>query len=154
MSAPLTRVDLTFIPQRVNHWLRFGQPLRESVRDRWRRIALFVPGAVLCRVLWEANEYGTTRWQLGVLQAGDTGQTLQRMSGVLPGAVRLLHVSGEPKVQQVLRLIDTIEALGFAPADAAPAYWRTVHNRLSVHQPPPIYSPERHAAHLAAAPLR
>jgi hypothetical protein len=33
------RVSLAFVEHRVNVWLRFGQPVREIVLDRWRRVA-------------------------------------------------------------------------------------------------------------------
>ena len=46
------------------------------------------------------------------------------------------------------RVVDAIEAMGIAPADAAPDYWRHVHNRLSAGQEPNPYTPERHAAWL------
>jgi hypothetical protein len=35
------RVSLAFVEHRVNVWLRFGQPVRETVLDRWRRVAVF-----------------------------------------------------------------------------------------------------------------
>jgi hypothetical protein len=114
MSEPfgaLTRVVLAFVPERVNNRLRFGNPKYELVLDRWRNSAHFLPGAVFCRVCWLANDYGTTLWLLSVLQAGRPGEALQRMAGVLPGAHRLLHVSGELKVKEALHLIDGI-ALG------------------------------------------
>ena len=40
------RVSLAFVEHRVNVYLRFGQPARKIVLDRWRRAALFAPGAV------------------------------------------------------------------------------------------------------------
>ena len=150
----LTRVVLAYVPERVNNRLRFGKPAHQFNIDRWRSSAHFAPGAVFCRVFWLANDYGTDAWLLSVLQAGRPGQPLQRMAGVLPGALCLLHVSGEPKVQQVLRIIDSIEALGIAPTDVSPAYWQLLHGRLAVHQPLPEYTPERHAAHLAGEDFR
>ena len=63
------QVSLAFVEQRVNVWLRFGKPVRETVLNRWRRVAVFESGAVCCRVNWIANDYGTALWQLMVLQA-------------------------------------------------------------------------------------
>jgi hypothetical protein len=157
VTAPigsLTRVVLAFVPERVNNRLRFGKPTYELVLDRWRSCAHFLPGAVFCRVCWLANDYGTTVWHLSVLQAGRPGQPLQRMAGVLPGALRLLHASSELKVQSVLSLIDGIEALGIAPADVSPVYWQLLHGRLAARQPMPEYTFERHAAHLAGEVFR
>lgn len=153
-NQSLTRVVLAFIPERVNNRLRFGKPVHETILDRWRRIAHFSPSSIFCRICWLANDYGTTIWHLSVLQAGSPGQPLQRMAGVLPGALRLLHVSGELKVQQVLRLVDGIEALGIDPADASPTYWQLLHNRLATREALPDYTVERHEAYLAGEVLR
>jgi hypothetical protein len=67
-NTPLTRVSLAFVERRINLYLRFGHPVRELRLDRWRRCAVFLPAALFCRVRWESNVYGTTRWQLTVLQ--------------------------------------------------------------------------------------
>lgn len=58
------RVSLAFVEHRVNVWLRFGQPTVEIVLDRWRRVAMFTPRTVCCRVKWIGNDYGTALWQL------------------------------------------------------------------------------------------
>lgn len=157
MSAPaqhLTRVVLAFVPERVNNRLRFGRPVHEVVLDRWRTIVQFSPDSVFCRVCWLANDYGTIVWHLSVLQAGKAGEPLQSMAGVMPGARRFLHVSGELKVQRLLQLIDDIEALGIDPVAVSPAYWQLLHNRLATREPLPDYTLERHAAHLAGEVFR
>lgn len=153
-DPPLTRVSLAYVEHRINLYLRFGWPLRELRLDRWRRCASFAPGAVLCRVRWESNDYGTTRWQLMVLQACTPGERMQRIAGVRPGAQLLLRAEGEAAMKAVLQRIDAIEALGFDPSQAAPAYWRTLGNRLAARQPLPTYSAERHAAWLRGEDLR
>lgn len=149
MNSSLTRVALIFDRQRINTYLRFGQPRREHVVDARRRVAEFDAGAVFCRVRWEANVYGTTVWQLAVLQAIGSGMRFQRVAGVVPGATLLLHVGGARKTQSVLALVDTIEAAGCDPVDVATDYWRLIHHRLVARAELPAYSPERHAAHLA-----
>jgi len=153
-NPPLTRVSLAYVEHRINLYLRFGRPLRELRLDRWRRCASFAPGAVFCRVRWESNDYGTTRWQLMVLQACTPGERMQRIAGIRPGAQVLLRAEGEAAVQAVLQRIDAIEALAIDPADAAPAYWRTLGNRLAARQPLPVYGAERHAAWLCGEALR
>ena len=153
-DTPLTRVSLAFIVQRINLYLRFGHPVRELRLDRWRRCAVFLPAALFCRVRWESNDYGTTRWQLMVLQAGTPLDAVQRILGIQPGARLLLHAEGEQQVQSVLPQIDAIEALGIDPTAVSPAYWRTLGNRLSARLPLPAYTVERHAAHLAGEVLR
>ena len=148
------RVSLAFVEHRVNVWLRFGQPVRETVLDRWRRVATFEPNAVCCRVKWIGNDYGTALWQLMVLQAPMPHDGAQRVAGIAPGARILLRADGEPQVKAVLEVIDAIEALGIEPAAVAATYWRTVANRLAARQPLPDYTTERHEAHLARGALR
>jgi hypothetical protein len=148
------RVSLAFVEHRVNVWLRFGQPVRETALDRWRRVTTFEPNAVCCRVKWIGNDYGTALWQLMVLQAPTPFDGAQRIAGVAPGARILLRADGEQQVKAVLKVIDAIEALGIEPAAVAATYWRTVGNRLAARQPLPDYTTERHAAHLARGALR
>ncbi|HEI6793840.1 MULTISPECIES: DUF2840 domain-containing protein [Enterobacteriaceae] len=153
-SEPLTRVSLAYVEQRINLYLRFGQPVRTVQLDRWRRCAVFLPAAIFCRIYWQANDYGTTRWQLIVLQACRPLEAMQRIPGVRPGARLLLHAEGEQKVRSVLAQLDTIEALDIDPADVSPAYWCTLGNRLAAHRPLPHYTAERHAAWLAGRMLQ
>ncbi|MDY4316882.1 DUF2840 domain-containing protein [Pectobacterium actinidiae] len=148
-NVPLTRVSLAYIEPRFKLYLRFGEPARTLRLDRWRRCAVFLPGAMFCRIRWQANDYGTVRWQLMVMQAGTPLDDVQRIPGVRPGARLLLHAEGENAVRSVLERIDGIEALGIAPAATSPAYWRTLGNRLAARLPLPEYTAERHAAWLA-----
>ncbi|OZA30040.1 MAG: transposase [Hydrogenophilales bacterium 17-61-9] len=153
-DMPLTRVSLAFVERRINLYLRFGHPVRELRLDRWRRCAVFLPAAMFCRVRWESNDYGTTRWQLMILQACTPLDVVQRIAGIQPGARLLLCAEGERQVQSVLPQIDAIEALGINPAAVSPAYWRTLGNRLSARLPLPAYTVERHAAYLTGEVLR
>lgn len=153
-GTPLTHVSLAFVAQRINLYLRFGHPVHELRLDRWRRCAAFLPAAMFCRVRWESNDYGTTRWQLMVLQACTPLDAVQRIAGIQPGARLLLCAEGERQVQSVLPQIDAIEALGIDPAAVSPAYWRMLGNRLSARFPLPVYTTERHAAYLAGKVLR
>ncbi|MDU5688126.1 MAG: DUF2840 domain-containing protein, partial [Kluyvera cryocrescens] len=66
-NVPLTRVSLAYIEPRFKLYLRFGEPARTLRLDHWRRCAVFLPGAMFCRIRWEANDYGTIRWQLMVM---------------------------------------------------------------------------------------
>ena len=148
------QVSLAFVEQRVNMWLRFGKPVRETVQNRWRRVAVFEPGAVCCGVKWIANDYGTALWQLMVLQAPMPFDSAQRVAGVVPGARILLRADGELQVKAVLVVIDSIEALGIDPCAVAVTYCPMVGNRLAARQPLPDYTTERHVAHLAREALR
>ncbi|MCC7330465.1 MAG: DUF2840 domain-containing protein [Gammaproteobacteria bacterium] len=148
-----TRVSLAYVEQRIDIYLRFGEPARTVRLDRWRRVAVFLPGAMFCRIRWQANDYGTIRWQLMVMQACTPLDAAQRISGVLPGARLLLHAEGGRAVRAVLPQIDAVEAQGIAPAAVSPAYWRTLGNRLAARLPLPAYTAERHAALLAGKVL-
>ncbi len=152
-STPLTRVALAYIESRFKLYLRFGEPARTLQLDRWRRSAVFLPGTMFCRIRWHANDYGTVRWQLMVMQAATPLDDVQRIPGVRPGARLLLHAEGENAVRAVLERIDSIDALGIAPAAASPAYWRTLANRLAARLPLPEYTAERHAAWLTGGAL-
>ncbi|WP_322084571.1 DUF2840 domain-containing protein [Burkholderia sp. BCC1972] len=152
-ATPLTRVSLAYIEQRIDLYLRFGEPARIVRLDRCRRVAMFLPGALFCRIRWHANDYGTIRWQLMVMQACTPLDAAQRIPGVLPGARLLLHAEGEPTVRAVLAQFDAIETLGIGLADVSPAYWRTLGNRLAARLPLPEYTAERHAAWLVVRTL-
>jgi hypothetical protein len=153
-EPPLTRVSLAFVEHRINLYLRFAHPVRELRLDRWRRCAMFVPDALFCRIRWESNDYGTTRWQLMVLRACTAHDVVQRIAGIKPGAHLLLCAEGERQVQAVLQQIDAIEALDIDPPATSPAYWRALGNRLAARLPLPVYTTERHTAYLAGAGLR
>lgn len=148
-NVPLTRVSLAYIEPQFKLYLRFGEPARTLRLDRWRRCAVFLPGAMFCRIRWQANDYGTIRWQLMVMQAATPLDAVQRIPGVQPGARLLLHAEGENAVRAVLERIDAIDAQGIAAIDVSPAYWRTLANRLAARSPLPEYTAERHAAWLA-----
>lgn len=147
-------VTLAFVEERVKVWLRFGRPVRETVLNRWRRIAVFEPSTVCCRVKWIANDCGTDLWQLMVLQAPTSFDGAQRIAGLVPGARVLLRADGELQVKAVLVVIDDMEALGIDPITVAVTYWRMIGNRLAARQPLPGYTPERHAAHIARGALQ
>ena len=152
-NVPLTRVALAYIEPRFKLYLRFGEPARTLQLDRWRRCAVFLPNAMLCRIRWQANDYGTIRWQLLVMQTATPFDAVQRIPGVQPGARLLMHAEGDASVRAVLERIDGIEALGIAAIDVSPAYWRTLANRLAARSPLPEYTAERHAAWLAGKVL-
>lgn len=152
-NVPLTRVSLAYLEHRFKFYLRFGEPARTLQLDRWRRCAVFLPGAMLCRIRWQANDYGTIRWQLMVMQACTPPDAAQRIPGVHPGARLLLHTEGDANVRAVLERIGGIEALGIAAIDVSPAFWRTLGNRLAARLALPEYTVERHAAWLTGKVL-
>ena len=144
----LTRVSLCFIEHRVNIYLRFGQYARRQRQSHQRSQVLLPSMAVFCRVHWEANDYGTARWNVMVLRAGSPAERLQRVPGIHPGARILLHVEGERNVRAVFAQIDAIEAMALDPADVCLDYWIALGNRLHGRGALPHYTTERHEAWL------
>ena len=146
--SELTHVELTWLKRRIENWIRFGSIAEEHVIDRERRIVSFAPGTIFAFVRWGSNDYGTVASRIDILRAVGPGERYTTVPFVRPGGDSLLRVSGWPKVERVLQAIDTVEALGIDPADAAPEHWRHIHNRLSVGEQPRPYTHSRHQAWL------
>ena len=121
----LTTVEILWLERRIENRIRFGRHVAEKSLDRNRRVLSFSPGSIFAFV----QRYSTVPW-------------------IAPGGESLLRLSGWPKVERVLQLIDAVEALGIDPADVAPEYWHHVHNRLSVNETPRPYTKSRHQAWL------
>jgi hypothetical protein len=143
-----TRVQLTWLEGRVEHWIRFGAVVEETLIDRRRRVVAFDPDAIFAFVRWASNDFGTIVSRLDIVRAVAPGEAYSTLPHVRPGGEILLRQSGWPKVQQVLQAIDAVEALGLAAAAAAPDHWRHLHNRLSAGQPARPYTLARHRAWL------
>ena len=150
MSEHLTRVEIAFYPEHLNHWLRFGAPDEQHDLDRRRSLALFRPGRVFGYVRWQANEYGTQDWRFPIVKTAEPSLFLSRIEGVHPGGEVLLLATGNEKVKRALLQIDALEATGFEPADVSPDYYRHVHNRIAAGQPIRPYTEPQHAAYWAA----
>jgi hypothetical protein len=144
----LTHVELLWLEKRIENWIRFGRVTEEQVLDKRRRIVSFAPGSIFAFVRWTSNDFGTVISRVDVIRAVAPGQRCVTVPYVRPGGDILLRLSGWTKVERVLQLIDTIEALGIDPADAAPDYWHHIHNRLSVNEVPRPYTRTRHQAWL------
>lgn len=146
MTSHLTRVELVSSPRQFNVYLRFGTPIQIVQTGEQRRYAYFEPGSVFCRVWWQGNHYGTTRWQVAVLRAKWTRSAMLKIDGVRPGAAVLLCVEGDRRAKSVLRLIGDLERRGMRPETVAPTYWGVVHNRLMGRGEVGRYASGRHAA--------
>ncbi len=144
----LTHVELTWIEKRIEHWLRFGRRAEQTILDRRRSVSSFAPGSIFGFVRWGANDNGTVISRMDIVRAVEPGAHLQTLPFVRPGGEILLRVDGWPKVERVLQAVDEVEALGIDPADAAPEYWRTLHNRLTAGHEASNYTRERHEAWL------
>ena len=144
----LTHVELFWQEGAREHWLRFGRQAGDRVIDRRRRIVSFAPGAIFAFIRWAANDYGTVSSNIDIVRPVSRGEAFSTLPHVDPGGEILLHLHGWPKVVQVLRAIDAIEALSIAPEDVSPDHWRHIHNRLAAGLPPRSYSLARHQAWL------
>ncbi|MGL3111802.1 DUF2840 domain-containing protein [Bradyrhizobium sp. BR 1432] len=147
-GVALTHVELTWIEKRIEHWLRFGRRAEEKILDRRRSISSFNPGSIFGFVRWASNDYGTVVSRMDIVRAVEGGQRYQTLPFVRPGGEILLRVDSWPKVERVLQAVDAIEALAIDPADAAPEYWRHLHNRLAAGHAPRGYTREQHVAWL------
>jgi hypothetical protein len=147
-AGDLTTVELLWLEKRIENRVRFGRPVSEKVLDRNRRVLSFSPGSVFAFVRWTSNDFGTVLSRIDILRAVTPGQAYSTLPWITPGGESVLRLSGWPKVERVLQIIDVVEALGIDPADAAPDYWHHVHNRLSVNETPRPYTRSRHQAWL------
>src|SRR5215470_8311838 len=147
-ASDLTTVEILWLDKRIENRVRFGRPVAEKTVDRNRRVLSFVPGSIFAFVRWTSNDFGTVLSRIDILRAPALGQRYSTVPWITPGGESLLRLSGWPKVERALQLIDAVEALGIDPADAAPDYWHHVHNRLSVNEAPRPYTRSRHQAWL------
>ncbi|MBR0963989.1 DUF2840 domain-containing protein [Bradyrhizobium diazoefficiens] len=148
VSSSLTTVELLWLAKRIENRVRFGRPVSERILDGNRRVLSFAPGSIFAFVRWTSNDFGTVLSRIDILRAAIPGQRYSTVPWITPGGESLLRLSGWPKVERVLQLIDAVEALDIDPADAAPDYWHHVHNRLSVNEIPRPYTRSRHQAWL------
>ena len=144
----LTDVTLVWREGQREDWLKFGKPVAERIIDRRQRIESYAAGQVFGLVRWASNEYGTVRSTLDIVRAVEVSEPCAPVPQVNPGGDVLLSVHGWPKVAQVFRLIDAIDASGIDPCDVAPDHWRHIHNRLAGREAPRDYNPARHRAWL------
>ena len=143
-----TTVDLLWIEGRTERWIRFGRIVQETLHSRSESTVGFDPGAIFAFVRWASNDYGTVESRIDVLRAVRPGERCSTVPHVTPGGEMLLRLSGWPKVEAALLAIDQVEALGLAPEDVCPDYWRHVHNRLTTGLDPRAYAELRHDAWL------
>jgi len=129
-SEDMTQVELTWVEKQIENWLRFGHRSGEKILDRRRSVVSFAPNSIFAFVRWTSNDYGTIQSRIDIVRAIVPGERYQTLPFVRPGGDILLRIDGWPK------------------ADAAPDYWRHVHNRLTVGYQPRAYTRERHEAWL------
>ena len=147
-SDCLTQVELTWIEKRIENWIRFGQEVLDEVPDRRRRVFSYRPGSVFAFVRWAANDFGTTSSRIDIVRAVEPGEPYQTLPFVRPGGEILLRIDGWPKVEDVLRHVDAIEAIGIEADAVSPEHWRHVHNRMAAGHQPRSYTLDQHRAFL------
>ena len=147
-TRALTEVELFWWEGRIERWIRFGRSVEERVLDRRRRVLAFPPGALFAFVRWVSNDFGTVVSRIDILRAVAADEPFSSVPHVRPGGDILLRQHGWPKVRATLEAVDAVEAAGVRAEDAAPDYWRHVHNRLSTGERPRPYTAERHRAWL------
>lgn len=147
-QGSLTKVEMTWIEKRYEQWLRFGRTAATRIVNRRTSIAAFRPGAVFALVRWSSNDFGTVFSRIDIVRAVGPGEPYTTLPFVQPGGELLLSISGWPKVEQVLRAIDAVEAADIDPCDAAPDHWRHVANRLAIGARARPYTATRHEAWL------
>src|SRR6202167_5083829 len=113
--SDLTRVELTWLEKRIEHWIRFGRTAEETIVNRRRRVVSFAPGAVFAFVRWAANDFGTIVSRIDIALAIAPGEPYSILPFVRPGGEILLRINGWAEVNEVLRAIDAVEACGVDP---------------------------------------
>lgn len=149
----LTHVELHWHEKQREDWLKFGKPVASKIIDRHVRVESYAPGQVFALARWASNAHGTIRSTLDIVRAVGRGEAFTTLAQVDPGGDVLLSVSGWPKVAQVFRQIDAIEAADIDPCEVALDHWRHVHNRLAIVAKVNPYTPERHQAWLSRKAL-
>ena len=148
-TAPfITLVELTWIEKKIENWIRFGHDTYQQILDRRRRVVGFPPDSVFAFVRWAANDFGTIQSRIDIVRAVGASEPFQTLAFVQPGGDILLKIESWPKVEDVLRHVDGIEALGIDPADADPDHWRHVAHWMNAGEMPRPYTAERHQAWL------
>ena len=114
--SDLTEVEVLWLEKRIENRIRFGRIVGERKLDRHRRVLSFAPGSIFAFVRWTSNDFGTIISRIDILRAVALGQRCSTVPYVTPGGEILLRLSGWPKVERVLQMIDAVEALGVDPA--------------------------------------
>ena len=81
-----TRVDLTFIKDKIEQRIVFGRLADGHTIDKHRFIASFAAGSVFGVRRWAINAYGTTFARIDILRATAVGEPVSTVPFVRPGA--------------------------------------------------------------------
>ena len=117
-----TAIVLFYRKNQKNYRLLFGHPQQEIRRGWHRKLAVFEPGELFAYERWEANSYGTQRWQIMVCRTAQNG-SVTRVPGVHPGAKLLLRVNGKTKSKRFLSCLDGLKSSAIAPETIRDRIW-------------------------------
>ena len=117
-----TAIVLSYRKKRKNYRLLFGHPQQEIRRDWHRKLAVFEPGELFAYERWEANSYGTQRWQIMVCRTVLNG-SVTKIPGVYPGAKLLLMVNGKTKSKRFLSCLDWLKSSAIVPETIRDRIW-------------------------------
>lgn len=141
-----TDIELIWIEDRLQHWIRFGRVAQERILSRRSRTLTFLPDSMVAFIRWAASDYGTIHSRIDILRTVRTGEAYSTTPFIRPGGDICLSIEGWPRVSRALAAIDAVEAAGVDPCDAAPDHWRHVANRIAAGETPRAYTRERHEA--------
>lgn len=147
MSNNLTRVELFYLEDHINYWLRFGDYRFEKNLDRRRAFVWFKPGQMFCYIRWWSNDYGTQGWTLAILQAQEQRENcMEYYPGISPGAEILLRVKGGTYVKRVLEILDKIEGEDINLSEVSQNYYRYLGPCITTGNIPHFYDRTQHKA--------
>lgn len=108
----LTLVESAFCAGKFNYRVLFGTPKMIKSQDRqdYKRVYhYFAPGQIFALDLWRCNEYGTTEWEVYILQAARPQEIIVPVPQVSPGAKVLLEAHGKRQAQAALKELAEIQ---------------------------------------------
>ena len=83
--SELTRVELTWLKNRIENWIRFGRIAEEHRIDPHRRVVAFAPGSIFAFVRWASNDFGTVVSRIDILRAVGARRALLDRARRAPG---------------------------------------------------------------------
>jgi hypothetical protein len=81
----LTKVELIWIEQRLEHWIRFGRHSAEQIVTGCTRVLSFRPDAVFALVRWTAHDLGIVHSRIDVVRAVKGHEPCTALPFVRPG---------------------------------------------------------------------
>jgi hypothetical protein len=134
-------VDLTWINEKIEHKIVFGDPIAERYLDPYHKTLSFSAQSIFAVLRWASCGDGRTVVRLEIIHASNANT---RVPFVRPAVDLLLRAAGWTNVLPVLRIIDGMRAAEINPTDVAPDYWVHVGSRIATGERPRPYTRTRH----------